>query len=104
MPSERLKVSQKGPILGRIFCPANVRKVVIAGEAVIRQGSTILPQSCYAYRLQAPRDRNMGMINKVDATVCSFDIFRDKSVLPRERKPGPPVRIDGMTVGIVTME
>ncbi|MCZ6618256.1 MAG: cupin domain-containing protein [Gammaproteobacteria bacterium] len=40
----------------------------------------------------------------VDASRYSFDINRDLSVATRERKPGPPERIDGMTVGIVTME
>jgi quercetin dioxygenase-like cupin family protein len=39
----------------------------------------------------------------VDVSVCSLDIFRDLSVKPRQRKPGPPERIDGMTVGILTM-
>ena len=46
-------------------------------------------------------------VNKVisvDASSHSFDIHRDLSVSARERKPGPPERIDGMTVGIVTME
>jgi quercetin dioxygenase-like cupin family protein len=33
-----------------------------------------------------------------------FDIHRDLSVTTREHRPGPPERIDGMTVGIVTME
>jgi hypothetical protein len=33
------------------------------------------------------------VINKVNAKICSFDIFRDKSVLPRERKPGCAWRI-----------
>ena len=46
----------------------------------------------------------MGMIKKVDVTTCAFDIFGDKSISVRERKPGPPERIDGMTVGIVTMD
>ncbi len=46
----------------------------------------------------------MGKITKIDAANFSIDIFADKSVLPRLRTPGPPVRIDGMTVGVVTMD
>jgi len=45
----------------------------------------------------------MSRIIPVDAARCSFDIHRDLSVSPRERRPGPPRRIDGVTVGIVTM-
>ncbi|MBB3139885.1 cupin domain-containing protein [Halomonas organivorans] len=33
----------------------------------------------------------------------SFDIYRDLSIYPRKRKPGPPQRIDGMTAGILTV-
>ena len=33
----------------------------------------------------------------------SLDILRDLSLATRERKPGPPERIDGMTVGVITM-
>ena len=40
----------------------------------------------------------------VNISKSSFDINKDLSVSPREREPGPPIRIDGMTVGIVTME
>lgn len=46
----------------------------------------------------------MNTIVPVDASKYSFDIKQDLSVTARERKPGPPERIDGMTVGIVTME
>ena len=46
----------------------------------------------------------MNKVNAVDASRYSFDIHRDLSVSVRERKPGPPERIDGMTVGIVAME
>jgi len=42
-------------------------------------------------------------IERVDAAACAFDIHRDLRVEARERKPGAPERIDGMTVGIVTM-
>ncbi len=43
-------------------------------------------------------------ITQFDASRFSFDINRDLSVDALKRKPGPPRRIDGMTVGIVTME
>ena len=46
----------------------------------------------------------MAELIPVDATNHSFDIWRDQTISPRERAPGPPLRIDGMTVGIVTME
>lgn len=46
----------------------------------------------------------MAKVIPVDATSCSFDIHRDLSVSVRTRRPGPPERMDGMTVGIVTME
>jgi len=42
-------------------------------------------------------------ITPVDASRHSFDVHRDLSVTTRARAPGPPERIDGMTVGIVTM-
>lgn len=45
----------------------------------------------------------MASLIPVDASQLSFDIYRDMSIQPRKRKPGPPERIDGMTVGIVTM-
>ena len=45
----------------------------------------------------------MNRIVPVDASRYLFDIHRDLSVTTRERRPGPPVRIDGMTVGIVTI-
>ncbi len=46
----------------------------------------------------------MKKIISVDASQYSFDIHRDLSVSARKTNPGPPERIDGMTVGIVTME
>lgn len=46
----------------------------------------------------------MEKIIAVDATKDSFLVSRDLTVTARENKPGPPERIDGMTVGIVTME
>ncbi|MGA9773762.1 MAG: cupin domain-containing protein [Blastocatellia bacterium] len=45
----------------------------------------------------------MSKITTVDASSNSFDIHRDLSVSTRPRKAGPPERIDGMTVGIVTL-
>jgi mannose-6-phosphate isomerase-like protein (cupin superfamily) len=45
----------------------------------------------------------MNRIVPVDASRYLFDIHRDLSVTTREHRPGPPVRIDGMTVGIVTI-
>lgn len=46
----------------------------------------------------------MMKIIPIDTSRFSFNISRDLSVTPAERKPGPPERIDGMTAGIVTME
>ena len=45
----------------------------------------------------------MATIRSVDPSRFSFDIHRDLSVTPQERKPGPPERIDGMILGILTM-
>jgi mannose-6-phosphate isomerase-like protein (cupin superfamily) len=45
----------------------------------------------------------MNRIVPVDASRFLFDIHRNLSVTTRERRPGPPVRIDGMTVGIATI-
>lgn len=46
----------------------------------------------------------MTKILPIDASRFCFNISRDLTITPAERKPGPPERIDGMTVGIVTME
>lgn len=46
---------------------------------------------------------HMKEITPVDVSRCVFDVNRDLSVAVRARKPGPPERIDGMTIGIVTM-
>ena len=46
----------------------------------------------------------MKKITPVDASRFSFNIGRDLSVSAVRRRPGPPERINGMTVGIVTME
>lgn len=43
-------------------------------------------------------------IDQVDATDNVLDIFGDLSVESRKRKPGPPERIVGMTVGFVAMK
>lgn len=42
-------------------------------------------------------------ITKVDVLTNSIDIHRDMSMQARLRKPGPPERVDGMTVGIITL-
>jgi len=44
----------------------------------------------------------MSKIDRVDVTRFVLDIHRDLTVSARKRKPGPPERIDGMTVGIQT--
>jgi mannose-6-phosphate isomerase-like protein (cupin superfamily) len=45
----------------------------------------------------------MSRIDRVDVSRFVLDIQRDLSVSTRARKPGPPERIDGMTVGIQTI-
>ncbi len=45
----------------------------------------------------------MSRVEPVDASRCAFDIHRDLSITTRERGPGPPERIDGMTLGVVEM-
>lgn len=46
----------------------------------------------------------MRRVTKVDAETNRFDISRDLSVTVRKAEPGPPKRIDGMTVGIINMD
>ena len=46
----------------------------------------------------------MKKITPIDASQFCFNIDRDLSVSAARQEPGPPRRIDGMTVGIVTME
>ena len=46
----------------------------------------------------------MNKIIPVDVSRFCLRIDRDLSVTTSEIKPGPPERIDGMTVGIVTLE
>jgi len=43
------------------------------------------------------------MMIPIEAADICFDIYRDLSVHTRKQLPGPPQRIDGMTVGIVTL-
>jgi quercetin dioxygenase-like cupin family protein len=45
----------------------------------------------------------MTQIVPVDVTRFALDIHRDLSISPRARKSGPPERIDGMTVGFVSV-
>jgi mannose-6-phosphate isomerase-like protein (cupin superfamily) len=42
----------------------------------------------------------MHKLTRVDVSEQLFDVHRDLSVATRTRKPGPPERIDGMTLGI----
>ncbi len=42
----------------------------------------------------------MTRVERVDVSRFVLDVHRDLAVAPRARKPGPPERIDGMTVGI----
>ena len=44
------------------------------------------------------------MIQRLDVNMNSIDILRDLSMVVRPRPDGAPQRIDGMTVGIVTMQ
>lgn len=46
----------------------------------------------------------MSGVIPVDVASFSFDIHKDLSVSIREQRPGPPDRISGMTLGIITME
>ena len=45
----------------------------------------------------------MASVELVDTAKVVLDIGRDFSVATRDRKPGPPERVDGMTFGVVTM-
>jgi quercetin dioxygenase-like cupin family protein len=40
-------------------------------------------------------------IRKIDTTRCSVLVSRDLRMEPKENPPGPPIRIDGLTVGFV---
>ena len=45
----------------------------------------------------------MPKVIPVDVDEYSLNIHRDLTVTPYKRKPGPPERIDGMTVGIFNL-
>ena len=45
----------------------------------------------------------MDQIVPVDVTRFVLDLHRDFSVTPRATKPGPPQRIDGVTIGFVSV-
>jgi len=45
----------------------------------------------------------MSSFDRVDVTRFVFDIHRDLSVSTRAKRPGPPERIDGVTVGVVSV-
>jgi len=45
----------------------------------------------------------MTMIAPIDVTRFVLDLHRDFSVTTRARKPGPPERIDAMTIGFVSV-
>lgn len=46
----------------------------------------------------------MNKVEKVDVGINNLQIFRDLSVAIEEKQPGPPRRIDGLTVGFVEMQ
>ena len=45
----------------------------------------------------------MGKITRVDTSRYSVTISRDLQMAAIKNRPGPPVRIDGLTVGFVNM-
>lgn len=45
----------------------------------------------------------MKKLEPIDVRNHVIDIYKDWSISIRETRPGPPERVDGMTVGIVTM-
>jgi mannose-6-phosphate isomerase-like protein (cupin superfamily) len=46
----------------------------------------------------------MGKIARIDVSRDVIDIRRDLSISTRVRKPGPPQRMDGMTMGVVGLD
>lgn len=46
----------------------------------------------------------MAAVQVVNLANQVLDIHRDLTMSTRERKPGPPERIDGMTLGVVTIK
>jgi mannose-6-phosphate isomerase-like protein (cupin superfamily) len=49
------------------------------------------------------RRMQMNQIVAVDVTRFALDLHRDLSVTSRATKPGPPERIDGVTIGFVSV-
>jgi len=45
----------------------------------------------------------LNQILPIDVTRCVLDLRRDLSITPRAIKPGPPQRIDGVTIGFVAV-
>ena len=45
----------------------------------------------------------MKSLEPIDVQGRAIDIYKDWSISTRKIRPGPPERVDGMTVGIVTM-
>lgn len=45
----------------------------------------------------------MSTVERVDVNKRVLDLWQDLSVSSRERKPGPPQRIEGFTLGVVTI-
>ena len=43
------------------------------------------------------------MIKQVELAGASIDLYADKTIDIREQPPGPPKRIDGISIGIVSM-
>jgi hypothetical protein len=46
----------------------------------------------------------MGKIARINVSRDVIDIKRDLSISTRVRKPGPPERIDAMTMGVVGLD
>ena len=45
----------------------------------------------------------MTAIQALDASTTALDIWPDLTVTTRRREPGPPKRIAGMTMGLITI-
>ena len=45
----------------------------------------------------------MAEVRRINPASSVFDIYGNWRIQTREQKPGPPDRIDGMTVGIISM-
>ena len=46
----------------------------------------------------------MSQVERIDVSSTLLDIWNDRSITTRQNKPGPPERIDGYTVGVVTIQ